>query len=113
HELKTPLTSLRMSLHLLLDGTAGVPTPAQADLLDTAREESDRLYRIIEDLLDLSRIESGRARLNLEPTAPADLIAAAVDPLRPAFHDAGLRPAFSPPTDLPDVLTSASRAVHA
>ncbi|MCU0577624.1 MAG: HAMP domain-containing protein, partial [Desulfobacterota bacterium] len=55
HQLKTPLTSVRMALHILLEEKVGPLTPRQIDLLAAAREESDRLNRIIENLLDISR----------------------------------------------------------
>ncbi len=64
HELKTPLTSLRMAVYLLLEENFGKLTAAQKDLLETARDDADRLLRILNDILDLSRIESGIASLN-------------------------------------------------
>ncbi len=67
HELKTPLTSLRMSLYLLLEQQVGALTPAQAELLETARDDADRLLRILNDLLDLSRIEGGVMALDRGP----------------------------------------------
>src|SRR5206468_6758449 len=60
HELKTPLTSIRMAVHLLLEERVGPLTPKQAELLVAARDDSDRLNQIIENLLDMGRIESGR-----------------------------------------------------
>ncbi len=74
HELKTPLTSLRMAVYLLLEENFGKLTPAQKDLLETARDDADRLLRILNDILDLSRIESGIASLNLREVAVPDLL---------------------------------------
>lgn len=67
HELKTPLTSLLMALYLLLEKRQGTLTPAQRELLETARANADRLQRILNDLLDLSRIESGVVAPDLTP----------------------------------------------
>ncbi len=67
HELKTPLTSLRMILPLFLEGKAGPLTHAQLDLLAAARDDSDRLHRIVENLLDMARIESGKALMEIRP----------------------------------------------
>ena len=53
HELKTPLTSIRLAAHALLSEKLGPLTPAQAEIVAAAREDSDRLYRIIENLLDM------------------------------------------------------------
>jgi two-component system, NtrC family, sensor histidine kinase KinB len=74
HELKTPLTSLRMAVYLLLEENFGKLTPAQKDLLETARDDADRLLRILNDILDLSRIESGIASLNRREVAVPALL---------------------------------------
>ena len=74
HELKTPLTSLRLAVYLLLEEKVGRLGPAQRDLLETARDESDRLLRILDDLLDLARLESGDAALSRREVRVADLL---------------------------------------
>lgn len=63
HEFRTPLTSLHMSIHLLTEKLVGPLTEKQADLIYAAREDCERLQRIVEDLLDLSRIQAGRLEL--------------------------------------------------
>ena len=65
HELKTPLTSVQMAVHLLLEEVVGPLTPKQIELLLAARQDSDRLLAMVNDLLDLTRIEQGRVRLDL------------------------------------------------
>src|ERR1700683_3207811 len=70
HELKTPLTSIRMGLHLLLEERIGSLNPKQLELLVAAREDSERLLRMINDLLDLAKLESGRTALPSRPAAP-------------------------------------------
>ena len=65
HELKTPLTSVQMAVHLLLEEVVGPLTPKQVELLLAARQDSDRLLAMVNDLLDLTRIEQGRLRLDL------------------------------------------------
>lgn len=67
HEFRTPLTSLQMAIHLCAEQVVGPLTEKQADLLHAAREDCDRLQSIVEDLLDLSRIQSGRVVLHREP----------------------------------------------
>ncbi len=79
HELRTPLTSLRMAIHLCLERVGGPLTEKQADLLYAAREECERLQVIVDELLDLARIQSGRIELQRVATAPRGLIASAVD----------------------------------
>ena len=63
HEFRTPLTSLRMAVHLCLEGIAGPVTDKQAELLHTAREDCERLQGIVDDLLDLARIAAGRVEM--------------------------------------------------
>lgn len=65
HELRTPLTSIKGYLKLLTGGMAGPLNDEQRDYAQTAASNSDRLLELINDLLDLSRLESGRAPLHL------------------------------------------------
>jgi len=74
HELKTPLTSLRMAVYLLLEKNYGPLTAKQTDLLETTRDDADRLLRIINDLLDLSRLEAGVSALNRGETPVRGLL---------------------------------------
>jgi NtrC-family two-component system sensor histidine kinase KinB len=74
HELKTPLTSIRMGLHLLLEEKIGSLNAKQLELLLAAREDSERLLRMINDLLDLARLESGQMRKRLEILSPRMLV---------------------------------------
>ena len=72
HELRTPLTSIRGSLGLITGGVAGVlPDPARS-LVDVATRNSDRLARLIDDILDVEKIESGQMGFRL---VPQDLMA--------------------------------------
>jgi signal transduction histidine kinase len=61
HELKTPLTSMQMAVYLMLEEKVGPLNPKQTELLLAARNNSDRLFEMIEDLLDLARFEGGAA----------------------------------------------------
>ena len=79
HEFRTPLTSLRMAVHLCTEQVAGPLTDKQAELLQAAREDCDRLQDMVDDFLDLSRIESGRVELNPLPTEVSSMIVGAVD----------------------------------
>ncbi|MEW5910584.1 MAG: ATP-binding protein, partial [Thermodesulfobacteriota bacterium] len=66
HELRTPLTSLGMSVDLLLEHTAPELTEKDRDLLHAAHEEVYRMKAMVNDLLDLSKIEAGRIELEIE-----------------------------------------------
>jgi signal transduction histidine kinase len=77
HQFRTPLTSLRMAVHLCLEGSAGPLTEKQADLLQAAREESERLQAMVDDLLDLARLQGVGVELAREAIAADALLAAA------------------------------------
>ncbi len=66
HELKTPLSSMKMSYDLLLSGKIGGLTSQQTEAVSVIKDNSDRLIRMIEELLDVSRIERGAFSLNLK-----------------------------------------------
>ena len=91
HELKTPLTGLRMAVYLLLEQNLGQLTAAQRELLETARDDTDRLLRILNDLLDLSRLEGGVTALNCTPERVDRLLATMTGEIRPLIESAGQR----------------------
>ena len=82
HELRTPITSLRMAVHLLAEKAVGELTEKQADLVFAAREECDRLQAIVDELLDLSRISADRIELRIAPEDPEELVREAIDAQR-------------------------------
>ncbi len=90
HELKTPLTGVQMTVHLLLEEVVGPLNSKQIELLLAARQDSDRLLAMINDLLDLTRIEQGRVRLDRQPAAPADLVAEAIERFESRARDGGI-----------------------
>jgi PAS domain S-box-containing protein len=112
HQLKTPLTSIRMAIHLLLEEKVGGLTEKQAELLLVAREDSDRLNAILEDLLDISRIESGKARMSFTAVSPKVIAVEAIEHLAAAFQDGGISLKTDLPNDLPEVMADATRIVH-
>ena len=79
HELRTPLTSIRGSLGLLSSGVMGSLDPKAQNLLRIAVTNTDRLIRLINDILDLERMESGRAPLQLRRCSLHELAISAVD----------------------------------
>ncbi len=112
HQLKTPLTSLRMAIYILLNERQGPLTTGQADLLVTAREESDRLNDIIENLLDISRLESGSTVLKVEWVSPSKMMADSAKRFNSAARDKGVELVTDIPDDLPDVMADASQIDH-
>ena len=112
HELKTPLTSLRMSVHLLLEGRIGPLNEKQTELLLAAREDSERLVGILDELLDLSRIEAGKSHVLPKPVQPKMLVLDAVEPFLVEAKDRGVTLEYAVPDDLPDVMADREKIRH-
>ena len=109
HELRTPLTSIRMGVHLLLEERIGSLTSQQSELLTAVRDDSNRLHQIVENLLDMGRIESGRALMDLKAESVSTVVEASTGPLRAAFQDRGVELLLDLPEDLPHVLADRTR----
>ena len=90
HELKTPLTSIRLAVHLLLEEAVGPLTPKQTELLLDARDNTERLLAMINNLLDLARLEEGRGSWSVCRESPASLLHAAAEAIRPRADDKGV-----------------------
>jgi signal transduction histidine kinase len=112
HQLRTPLTSIRMAIHLLLEEKVGPLTEKQVELLLTARDESDALHGILANLLDISRMESGRLQMEFQDVSPATLVTEAVAPFRRAAQDGGVEMETKLPGDLPTVCADAGQIGH-
>ena len=89
HELRTPLTSIKGYVDLLLDGDAGELTEEQQEYLSIIKNNADRLIALINDLLDVSRIESGKIELQRGPLDLSRLIHGVADSLRPSIEAKG------------------------
>jgi NtrC-family two-component system sensor histidine kinase KinB len=103
HELKTPLTGIRLVVHLLLDETVGPLNAKQTELLLDARENSERLLRMIENLLNLARFEQGRRQLNFTSETPKHLLQAAADNVEARAHDKGVKVVVESSPGIPNV----------
>ncbi len=112
HELKTPLTSIQMVVHLLLEEAVGPLSTKQTELLLAARQDSDRLLGMINDLLDLTRIEQGRVALDQQPANAAELVHDALERYRSAAEDAGITLQTQLEAPLPPVLVDKERIEH-
>ncbi|MGH2366803.1 MAG: PAS domain S-box protein, partial [Chloroflexota bacterium] len=109
HELRTPLTSIKGYVDLLLDGEVGDVPEEQRDFLEIVRNNADRLAALINDLLDLSRIESGKVELKPSALDMARVIDGAVGALRPQIEAKGQRIGVTLAADLPPVWGDADR----
>jgi signal transduction histidine kinase len=112
HELKTPLTGLRMAVYLLLEKTLGPLEPAQREMLESARDDADRLMRILDSLLDLARLEAGASALDRARTPVGALLREIADEARPLIAAAGQRLVLHEEKGLGDVNADAGRLRH-
>lgn len=90
HELRTPLTAIKGAIDNMLDGLTGDLNPKQTRYLDRVRKNTLHLVRLIEDLLDLSRIEAGQIVLDARTHSLCRLITEACDSLKPLAMARGI-----------------------
>lgn len=112
HELKTPLTSVRMGLHLLLEERIGALNSKQTEILLAAREDSERLLRMINDMLDLAKLESGGTALPGQATNPRALVESVSPELSAQAESHGCRLIVELQPGLPEVSVDARRIAH-
>jgi two-component system phosphate regulon sensor histidine kinase PhoR len=108
HELRTPLASLKALTETLHDGALDDP-PAARRFIDQIQIEVDALSQMVTELLELSRIESGRLSLELQPVAPCDLLNSASKRMQLQAERAGLTLRVECADDLPKVRTDMQR----
>ena len=112
HELKTPLTSMRMAVHLLLEERIGTLNPKQIELLIAARDDSERLLDLINNLLDLARLESGAAARERRASRPDEMVRRAVADARDLVGAGGQQLVAQADANLPAVLASTDQLDH-
>jgi two-component system phosphate regulon sensor histidine kinase PhoR len=108
HELRTPLASLKAVVETLRDGAMSDPVMGPR-FLDRADREVDALAQMVQELLELSRIESGKVPLQLEPTHVAEIVSRPVERLRPQAERAEVLLTVELDPDLPRVLVDPVR----
>ena len=112
HELKIPLTSIRGFADLIRQGAVGPVTDQQAKFLDTIRDNVDRMANLVSDLADISRIETGRMRIEIIDLSLSDYVRETVAVLRPQFEDKKQSIKVSLPDGLPMVRADRARLVQ-
>jgi PAS domain S-box-containing protein len=91
HELRTPLTSIHGALKLVASGAVGALPTRVAQLMTIARTNCERLVRLINDMLDLEKIEAGRLELRPVTLAPADVVRSTLDGIRAMAEEYRMR----------------------
>ncbi|MDW7650081.1 MAG: ATP-binding protein [Bacillota bacterium] len=108
HELRTPMTSIQGFVEALLDGLAE-DKDSQNRYLNVIREETVRLNRLVSDLLDLSRLETGQISWPLEPVSLPPLFEQVIIQLKPQFEKQSLQTEIEVPDELSAVLGNRDR----
>jgi PAS domain S-box-containing protein len=111
HELRTPLTSIRGSLGLLAGGIAGTLDDEAREMVTIAAANTDRLVRLVGDMLDLERMQAGRAEPDVRALPVAGLVSAAVQVVGRLAEEAGVE--LRADVDAVDVLAASDRIVQA
>ncbi len=109
HELKTPLHSIKGFVEIILMGKTGPITDLQRDFLGTVQEQTGHLQRLIEDLLEFSRLESGQVRLRPVWVSPVELAETVMTKLSPLAADHQLALEMALPPNLPPIEVDAMR----
>ncbi len=110
HELRTPMTSIKGFADLLLMGVAGQVSEGQRDFLLKIKANADRLSHLVDDLLNISKIDAGE-RLRLEPVNLSDVVENVMNGMRnrPDYDQKDLHVVVNVPTDLPPVEADAQK----
>ncbi len=103
HELKTPIASIKMSLQLLEQDTIGATNSEQKQLIDSIKDDSQRLLKITAELLELSQLETGNIQLNIDKSNPYEIINYAVDAVKVQAEQKQIDLVVAADPNLPDV----------
>ncbi|PWH15234.1 MAG: two-component sensor histidine kinase [Anaerolineae bacterium] len=108
HELRTPLTAIQGYTEGMIDGVL----PADTETLQQIHHETRRLTRLVDDLQELSQVESGAFSLELHPQSLAALVQTTAKRLAPAYEKKGVSLQFNLPANLPLVLADEDRVIQ-
>ena len=109
HELRTPMTAIKSYLWMALDGQGGPLSDKQKFYLQRSYESTDRLIKLVNNMLNISRIESGRMSLELKTVDLPQLVQQVIDEVSPRATELGLKINFSAPGPLPSVIADADK----
>jgi signal transduction histidine kinase len=97
HQFRSPLAAMKGYASLILEGSYGKINPAVHDAVDNIFESADNLVSVVQDFLDVSRIEQGSMKYNFEKIDMKPLVDGVVDSLRPNINEVGLKIGFKAP----------------
>jgi two-component system, NtrC family, sensor histidine kinase KinB len=111
HEFRTPLTTIIVGVEMLKEGMLGDLTPRGKEVLEAIGSDCERLSRLIDNLMELSRIESGTIYVEAAPTDVVDLVGEAVRPLKIQADKQGIELITDLPPELPPVAADFNKSV--
>lgn len=100
HQMRTPLTAIKLFTGMLINGEVGKFNKGQAEYLDNIYESTERMVRLVNDLLNVTRIESGRLRVTPEPAILKDMIKGAIAEAKPFADNKKIKIDFISDNDL-------------
>ncbi len=103
HELKTPLTSMKEFVSIILDGIAGPISDEQREYLELVHESCLQMANDVNDLLDVTRLETGKYRIDLSPTDPTDLLSNVYRQMQVLARDKSIDLSLKTPQKLPEI----------
>ncbi len=112
HELKQPMTSIKGYVDLLMKGLAGPLTEQQQAFLQVVRSNVERMNRLVSDLLDISRLEAGRLRLEMRSLRPEEVSEDAISAFRQPIEAKGQYLQVEIASDLPPIYGDRERLVQ-
>jgi len=109
HELRTPITGIKGYLEMILDGDTGGVNKETKEVLDEMSAINGRIADLVDDLLNIGRIEQGRIEIKPKPTNLIVLIYNCIKELSVQAKEKNLELIFNPPTDIPQILADPDR----
>jgi NtrC-family two-component system sensor histidine kinase KinB len=103
HELKTPISSIKMSLQLLENQNTGLVNPEQQQLIESIKDDSNRLLKITGELLNMSQVETGNIQLNIQQAKPAQILEYALEAVKVQAEQKQIELIVGKEENLPDV----------
>lgn len=103
HELKTPIASIKLSLQLLESAKTGTMNDDQKQLVESIKDDSQRLLKITGELLNLSQLETGNIQLNIEKSNPTEIVDYAVNAVKVKADQKNIKLIIETPKNLPKV----------
>jgi two-component system, NtrC family, sensor histidine kinase KinB len=109
HEFKTPISSIRLSIQLLENEKIGTINPEQKNLIESIKDDTDRLLNTTTELLNITQVETGNIQLSIMPTDPQNILRYAINANKIQAEQKGIKMIIDTPDNLPEVLADSEK----